>query len=88
MTEKKDDTSEVLEIDPALTSPWLARKARWSMPSLSARDAVRSFGAVHLGYTREQAIEEARRCLNCRMCANCIYGRGQICYETAMRLLK
>jgi NADPH-dependent glutamate synthase beta subunit-like oxidoreductase len=48
---------------------------------------VEGWGVIHM-YTREQAIEEARRCLNCRMCANCIYGRGQICYETAMRLLK
>jgi NADPH-dependent glutamate synthase beta subunit-like oxidoreductase len=85
---KKAAEKEVLEIDPKLTSPWLARKARWSMPVLSAQDAVRTFSEVNLGFTAEQAIEEARRCLNCRMCANCIYGRGQICYETAMRLLK
>ncbi len=79
---------EVLEIDPKQTSPWLLKKARWSMPALSPRDAVRTFSQVNLGYTAEQAVEEAKRCLNCRMCANCIYGRQQICYETAMRLLK
>ena len=82
------DGKEVLLIDPRLTSPWLARKARWSMPCLPPQDAIRTFSAVELGFTAEQAVEEARRCLNCRMCANCIYGRGQICYETAMRLLK
>jgi len=86
--DKKSAGKEVLEIDPKLTSPWLARKARWSMPALSAQDAIRTFSEVNLGFTAEQAVEEARRCLNCRMCANCIYGRGQICYETAMRLLK
>ena len=85
---KTADGKEVLLIDPKLTLPWLARKARWSVPALSAQDAVRTFSEVSLGFTAEQAVEEARRCLNCRMCANCIYGRGQICYETAMRLLK
>ncbi|MDD5311827.1 MAG: FAD-dependent oxidoreductase [Dehalococcoidia bacterium] len=84
----KQKEKEVIVIDPKLTSPWLARKARWGMPSLSPKDAVRTFSEAYLGFTREEAIEEARRCLNCRMCANCIYGRGQICYETAMRLLK
>jgi len=79
---------EALKIDPKLTSPWLVKKARWGMPTLSAKDATRTFSEVLLGFTKEEAIEEARRCLNCRMCANCIYGRGQICYETAMRLLK
>jgi NADPH-dependent glutamate synthase beta subunit-like oxidoreductase len=79
---------EVLKIDPKLTSPWLAKKARWEMPSLSPKDATRTFSEVYLGFTKEEAVEEAKRCLNCRMCANCIYGRGQICYETAMRLLK
>lgn len=84
----KSDGREVMLIDPRLTSPWLVRKKRWSVPALSARDAVRTFSQVELGFTAEQAVEEARRCLNCRMCVNCIYGRGQICYETAMRLLK
>jgi len=49
---------------------------------------VRTFNEVGLGYTEMEAIEEAKRCLNCRMCANCIYGRSQICFETGSRLLK
>jgi len=79
---------EVLKIDPQMTSSWLTRKARWGMPSLSAKDAVRTFSEADLGYTEAEAIEEAKRCLNCRMCVNCIYGRGQICFETGSRLLK
>jgi NADPH-dependent glutamate synthase beta subunit-like oxidoreductase len=82
------EDKEILKIDPKLTSPWLTKKARWGMPSLPSKDATRTFSEVHLGFTEEEAVEEAKRCLNCRMCANCIYGRGQICYETAMRLLK
>jgi NADPH-dependent glutamate synthase beta subunit-like oxidoreductase len=82
------EEKEVLKIEPKLTSLWLSKKARWGMPSLSPKDATRTFSEVYLGFTEEEAVEEAKRCLNCRMCANCIYGRGQICYETAMRLLK
>ncbi len=79
---------EILKIDPEMTSLWLTRKARWGMPSLQPNDAVRTFSEVNLGYTEMEAIEEAKRCLNCRMCANCIYGRSQICFETGSRLLK
>jgi NADPH-dependent glutamate synthase beta subunit-like oxidoreductase len=86
--DRRSEKKDILEIDAKLTSPWLARKARWTVPSLNSRDAVRTFSPALLGYSEEQAVEEAKRCLNCRMCANCIYGRGQICYETAMRLLK
>ena len=78
---------EILKIDPELTAPWLIRKSRWGMPSLPSRDAIRTFDEVELGYTRAVAIEEAKRCLNCRMCVNCLYGRSQICFETGQRLL-
>ena len=87
---KKDRTEaskEVLVVDPEKTSSWLVRKARWKMPSLPASDAVRTFSETDLGYTEAEAIEEAKRCLNCRMCVNCIYGRSQICFETGLRLL-
>ena len=82
------EEKEVLLIDPDSTAPWMVRKMRWSMPSLAPADAVRTFSEVFLGFTEEEAIEEAKRCLNCRMCGNCLYGRDQICYETALRLLK
>ncbi len=88
ITKAEKTQKETLLIDPDATSPWLARKMRWSMPSLAPADAVRTFNEACLGFTREQAMEEAGRCLNCRMCGNCIYGRDQICYETALRLLK
>jgi NADPH-dependent glutamate synthase beta subunit-like oxidoreductase len=79
---------EVLRIDPKLTSPWLTSKSRWTTPMLPPGDAVRTFEEPNLGYTEAEAMEEAKRCLNCRMCANCIYGRSQICFETGSRLLK
>ena len=78
---------EVFKIKPEMIPEFLVRKARWEMPMLSPGDATRSFGEVKLGYTIWEGIEEARRCLNCRMCANCIFERGQICFETGSRLL-
>jgi NADPH-dependent glutamate synthase beta subunit-like oxidoreductase len=66
---------------------FFTRRERWEMPKLLPREAVRVFEEVELGYKDWQAVEEARRCLNCRMCANCIFERGQLCFETASRLL-
>ncbi len=39
---------------------------RVDMPCQPARERVRNFREVALGYTREQALEEARRCLQCK----------------------
>jgi len=88
----KADTSdgevEVFIIDDETPIPgFLVRKDRWDMPSLSTKDAVRSLSETMLGYTEEQVREEAKRCFNCRMCGNCIFGRGQLCFETSSRLL-
>jgi NADPH-dependent glutamate synthase beta subunit-like oxidoreductase len=88
LKKNRSTAKEVLKIDPRMGSPWLTRKARWGMPSLPAKDAVRTFSEADLGYSETEAIEEAKRCLNCRMCVNCIYGRNQICVETGLRLLK
>ena len=57
------------------------------MPRQQPREALRTFREVDLDYRDWQAVEEANRCLNCRMCANCIFERDQICFETADRLL-
>lgn len=38
---------------------------RVSMPSLEAQDRCRNFAQVELGFTEEQALEEAGRCLRC-----------------------
>ena len=78
---------EALTIEEEMIPPFLIKKDRWDMPTLSFKDAVRSFGETNLGYTPWQAIEEAKRCLNCRMCGNCLFDRGQLCFETSARLL-
>jgi NADPH-dependent glutamate synthase beta subunit-like oxidoreductase len=69
------------------TPRFMPKRARWNMPSIPMEDRVRSFGEVNLGYTAWQAVEEAKRCLNCRMCGNCIFEKDQVCFETSRRLL-
>ncbi len=79
---------EVYRFEDEIETPdFLAKKDRWDMPALTPKDAVRSFAESELGYTQQQVIEEAKRCMNCRMCANCLFGRGQVCLETSSRLL-
>ncbi len=73
--------------DVAKTPRFMPKRGRWSMPSIPMEDRVRSFGEVNLGYTAWQAVEEAKRCLNCRMCGNCIFEKDQVCFETSRRLL-
>ncbi|MFC1896733.1 FAD-dependent oxidoreductase, partial [Thermodesulfobacteriota bacterium] len=78
---------EVVELDPELAPGFFQKRERWSMPSLPSQDAIRCFEEVHLGLTERGAGREARRCLNCRSCVNCIFERGQLCFETASRLI-
>jgi len=78
---------EILTIEPEQVPGFFKRKDVWEMPRMLPKEAIRTFKEVDSGYKNWQAIEEAKRCLNCRMCANCIFERGQLCFETANRLL-
>ena len=84
---RRKKTEETLTIEEEMIPAFMVRKDRWDMPSLSSKDAVRSFGETNLGFTAWQVVEEAKRCLNCRMCGNCLFDRGQLCFETSARLL-
>jgi glutamate synthase (NADPH/NADH) small chain len=42
------------------------RKTRIRCPSRTRMSATRTFKEVTLGYTAEMAIDEAKRCLNCK----------------------
>ncbi|MDL2272503.1 NADPH-dependent glutamate synthase [Desulfovibrio sp. OttesenSCG-928-I05] len=46
---------------------------RVEMPCQPAEERVRNFSEVALGYTREQALEEARRCIQCKN-PRCVQG--------------
>jgi len=83
----QNDNHGVIYIKPEQVPSYFVRRDRWEMPKLSARQAIKTNKEVNLGYAYWQAVEEANRCLNCRMCANCVFERGQLCYETAVRLL-
>jgi heterodisulfide reductase subunit A len=48
------------------------RKARVSMPVISAGERVKSFREVEAGFNEKAAIEEANRCLNCAVCSECL----------------
>ncbi|MDD5288806.1 MAG: FAD-dependent oxidoreductase [Dehalococcoidales bacterium] len=78
---------DVITIKPEQVPGYFVRRDRWEMPKLQSRQAVKTNREVNLGYAFWQAVEEANRCLNCRMCANCVFERGQLCFETASRLL-
>ena len=76
-----------LTIEPEQVPAYLTRKERWEMPRLLPPEAIKTFEGEELGYRHWQAVQEAKRCLNCRMCANCIFERGHLCKETGRRLL-
>jgi len=76
-----------LTIKPEQVPAYLTRKERWDIPRLLPAEAVKTFEAEELGYKSWQAALEAKRCLNCRMCGNCIFERGHVCKETGSRLL-
>ncbi|MFC1989252.1 FAD-dependent oxidoreductase [Chloroflexota bacterium] len=81
------ESRATITIEPEQVPNYFTRKDHWEMPRLLPKEAVRVFREVDLGYRDWQAVDEAKRCLNCRMCANCIFERGQLCFETAGRLL-
>ncbi|MDE3088850.1 MAG: FAD-dependent oxidoreductase [Chloroflexota bacterium] len=47
-------------------------KPRVTMPMRQVATRVRTFEEVELGYTAEQAVEEAKRCLACGVCSECL----------------
>jgi NADPH-dependent glutamate synthase beta subunit-like oxidoreductase len=49
----------------------IEKKERVSMPMLPVEERIKDFSEVELGFTEEQALEEAKRCLSCRKCIGC-----------------
>jgi coenzyme F420-reducing hydrogenase delta subunit/ferredoxin len=47
-------------------------KPRISMPVLPKQERLNSFSEVELGYSEEQAIAEAQRCMACGPCSECM----------------
>ena len=47
-------------------------KPRVEIPKLSPGERILGFDEIELGYNEEQAIAEAKRCLNCGGCSECL----------------
>ncbi len=45
--------------------------AKQAMPKIVVEDRTRDFREIELGYTPEQAMAEAKRCLACGLCSEC-----------------
>jgi NADPH-dependent glutamate synthase beta subunit-like oxidoreductase/coenzyme F420-reducing hydrogenase delta subunit len=80
--QKQDEVIPVLSPLDAKTSGLIGKTSREEMPKLPVIERIHSFAEVELGYTTEQAIREAQRCLNCgsgaavddkcAACLNCV----------------
>jgi heterodisulfide reductase subunit A-like polyferredoxin len=51
--------------------PAAPRQARHPMPQSPAHERTADMREIDLGYSEEDAIAEARRCLNCGLCSDC-----------------
>lgn len=76
-----------LEIVDVRLPRFVEARKRINMPTLAARDRIKSSQEVDLGYQEKEAVAEARRCLTCDVCGNCMFDRAQVCFETGSRLL-
>ena len=49
-----------------------AHAARVPMPALAVKERVKDFAEVERGYSEEDAVREAQRCLHCTVCSECL----------------
>jgi heterodisulfide reductase subunit A-like polyferredoxin len=52
-------------------TPDTGRRPRHAMPQAPVAERTRDMREIDLGYSEEDAIAEARRCLNCGLCSDC-----------------
>jgi NADPH-dependent glutamate synthase beta subunit-like oxidoreductase/coenzyme F420-reducing hydrogenase delta subunit/NAD-dependent dihydropyrimidine dehydrogenase PreA subunit len=52
--------------------PEVEKRIRHPMPRLLLEDRRHNFNEVELGFTEEMAVEEAKRCLKCGPCGECL----------------
>jgi heterodisulfide reductase subunit A-like polyferredoxin len=66
--------------------PDAPRQDRIKMPQSNADIRLQGFTEIDLGYSREQAIAEAQRCLACGLCSECMQcvkacSAGAVCHD-------
>jgi heterodisulfide reductase subunit A-like polyferredoxin len=52
-------------------NPAAEQAAKQAMPKILVEDRTRDFREIETGYTAEQAVAEAKRCLACGLCSEC-----------------
>jgi NADPH-dependent glutamate synthase beta subunit-like oxidoreductase/coenzyme F420-reducing hydrogenase delta subunit/NAD-dependent dihydropyrimidine dehydrogenase PreA subunit len=70
-----EDPAEVNEMPVAhreMSDTELLPKPHVAVPSLSMEKRLCSFAEIELGYSQEQAVAEAQRCLVCGPCSECL----------------
>jgi heterodisulfide reductase subunit A-like polyferredoxin len=66
--------------------PGAAKRERVKMPQAAPAARLRDFTEIDLGYSPEQAIAEAQRCLACGLCSECMQcvkacSAGAVCHD-------
>ena len=64
--EKKSEVPVVEE------QPGEEREPRVRMPARDPKERIKNFEEVELGFTEEEALKEASRCLQCGICSECL----------------
>ena len=80
LREGREEKSEVAK----MSLEGVKKRRKVPMRYLPVEERVNNFREVELGYTEEEAIEEARRCLNCGGCVEC-YECVRTCEADAIR---
>jgi len=62
---------EPAKMEAAPPESFVARQKRIEVPALQAGERTASFREVETGFTAEQAVAEAGRCLDCGVCCGC-----------------
>jgi NADPH-dependent glutamate synthase beta subunit-like oxidoreductase/coenzyme F420-reducing hydrogenase delta subunit/NAD-dependent dihydropyrimidine dehydrogenase PreA subunit len=70
--EDSDDGNEIPIARREMSDTELLPKPRIPVPKLSMGKRLSSFAEVELGYSQEQAMAEAQRCLMCGPCSECL----------------
>ncbi|MGB7532153.1 MAG: FAD-dependent oxidoreductase [Halobacteriota archaeon] len=72
LPESEDEEKKKIEIEDIKTRlPELEKKERRKIAKIPIKRRRDGFEGVELGFTEEDAIEEAKRCLGCGICADC-----------------
>jgi heterodisulfide reductase subunit A len=67
----KEDRKREVRI-ASLREEHVERVERIKAPKRAPQERIRDFGEIELGLNEEEALKEAKRCLNCAVCSECM----------------